>query len=139
MGKILAFLVILVIIAAIVYVLLGNFGSFFGKDGDGGDGDSGDNGTAVSAVEDENSEQGEPIGESEENGGGEAIEYADMTVTGSAYIFGGDVTELEAFVEALDSMDENVIVRITDDGATQNAMEDLKKALEDKGRKFVIK
>ena len=33
-------------------------------------------------------------------------------------------------------MSDNVIVRITDDNATKNAMDDLKKALTDDGREF---
>ena len=46
------------------------------------------------------------------------------------------MVDLKSLVSTVKLMSDNVIVRITDDNATKNAMDDLKKALTDDGREF---
>lgn len=64
-------------------------------------------------------------------------EFYDIKVSGSTYIVNEKVVELSDFISEFSYWKDNVIVRITDDNATKNAMEDLKKALEDGGREYV--
>lgn len=46
------------------------------------------------------------------------------------------MVDLKSLVSTVKLMSDNVIVRITDDNATKNAMDELKKALTDDGREF---
>lgn len=64
-------------------------------------------------------------------------EFYDIKVSGSTYIVNEKVVELSDFISEFSFWKDNVIVRITDDNATKNAMEDLKKALEDGGREYI--
>lgn len=63
-------------------------------------------------------------------------EFYDIKVSGSTYIVNEKVVELSDFISEFSFWKDNVIVRITDDNATKNAMDDLKKALEDGGREY---
>lgn len=63
-------------------------------------------------------------------------EFYDIKVSGSTYIIDERVVNLKSLVSTVKLMSDNVIVRITDDNATKNAMDDLKKALTDDGREF---
>ena len=63
-------------------------------------------------------------------------EFYDIKVSGSTYIIDERVVDLKSLVSTVKLMSDNVIVRITDDNATKNAMDDLKKALTDDGREF---
>ena len=59
-----------------------------------------------------------------------------IKVSGSTYIIDERVVDLKSLVSTVKLMSDNVIVRITDDNATKNAMDELKKALTDDGREF---
>lgn len=129
MNKILILLIVLVILAVILMVLFGWKGLGFGKAGEGGRDDGNDNGSAVTVQADG--------GDTDEKAQAEAaavsvkermVEYADVTVTGNSYLWEGGVIGLEELREKLRNTDS--VVRITDSGATQNAMEDLIAALE---------
>ena len=63
-------------------------------------------------------------------------EFYDIKVSGSTYIIDERVVDLNSLISTVKLMSDNVIVRITDDNATKNAMDDLKKALTDDGREF---
>lgn len=63
-------------------------------------------------------------------------EFYDIKVSGSTYIIDERVVDLKSLVSTVKLMSDNVIVRITDDNATKNAMDELKKALTDDGREF---
>lgn len=64
-------------------------------------------------------------------------EYVDIKVSGSTYLYDGNEIELEKFIETLQPMKDNVVVKIIDDNATKQAMDDLKKAVENSGRSYV--
>lgn len=63
-------------------------------------------------------------------------EFYDIKVSGSTYIIDERVVDLNSLVSTVKLMSDNVIVRITDDNATKNAMDELKKALTNDGREF---
>lgn len=63
-------------------------------------------------------------------------EFYDIKVSGSTYIVNEKVVELSDFISEFSFWKDNVIVRITDDNATKNAMDDLKKVLENGGREY---
>lgn len=132
-------LIILLLIVAGVLFLMNYLGIGFGA-GKGGDGD--DEGTADRGITAEDPDKEENVDEAkvetEPVSSEETVEYVDITVAGSAFIYNNNVTELEAFLETVDKMNDKVVVRISDDNATQNAMEDLKAALDEKGRNYII-
>lgn len=64
--------------------------------------------------------------------------YADIKVSGSTYTYDGQETDTEALVESIMKLDGDVIVRITDDSATQNAMETLKSEFDKKNIAYII-
>lgn len=63
-------------------------------------------------------------------------EFYDIRVSGSTYIIDERVVDLNSLVSTVKLMSDNVIVRITDDNATKNAMDELKNALTEDGREF---
>ena len=77
-------------------------------------------------------------GKGEGSGDGKDVSASsnDIKVSGSTYIIDERVVDLKSLVSTVKLMSDNVIVRITDDNATKNAMDDLKKALTDDGREF---
>lgn len=137
-NNLIALILLLLIVAAVLFLMkyLG-IGFGFGEGGSGGEEKSPDKGVAAqtSAPADEAKAMPEVTDESSE---AETVEYVDITVAGSAFIYNNNVTELEVFMETVDKMNEKVVVRITDDNATQNAMEDLEKALDEKGRSYIL-
>ena len=62
--------------------------------------------------------------------------YVDIKVSGSSYIYEGTVKTLEEVKSTITTMKDNVVVRITDDNATKNAMDNLKSMLTDSNRTF---
>lgn len=64
--------------------------------------------------------------------------YADVKVSGSTYMYDGSESDTDALIEAVKKLDGDVIVRITDDSATQNAMEELKQALDKNDIAYII-
>ena len=63
----------------------------------------------------------------------------DFKVSGSTYIYDGQEITLDKFCENIKLMSSNVVVNIIDDNATKNAMDDLKKALDEIGRQYTQK
>lgn len=130
-------LIILLLIVAGVLFLMNYLGIGFGTGKNGEDEGTADRGiTAEDPDKEENVDEAKV--ETEPVSSEETVEYVDITVAGSAFIYNNNVTELEAFLETVDKMNDKVVVRISDDNATQNAMEDLKKALDEKGRNYII-
>ncbi len=64
--------------------------------------------------------------------------YADIKVSGSTYTYDGQETDTAALVESIMKLDGDVIVRITDDSATQNAMEALKSEFDKNNIAYII-
>lgn len=64
--------------------------------------------------------------------------YADVKVSGSTYTYDGQEADAEALVESIKKLDGEVIVRITDDSATQNAMEALKGVFDKNNIAYII-
>ncbi|MBO5448799.1 MAG: hypothetical protein J5994_05680 [Ruminococcus sp.] len=68
----------------------------------------------------------------------EPKEFIGIKVSGSTYIYRESEFSLEDLVETFRLMSDNVVVMITDDNATQNAMEALTSSFEESGREFII-
>ena len=119
--KLLGIMLIVIIIAALILIM-----QYLGLGGGKGEG-SGD-GKDVSASSNEASVTTTTTAVPKE--------FYDIKVSGSTYIIDERVVDLKSLVSTVKLMSDNVIVRITDDNATKNAMDDLKKALTDDGREF---
>lgn len=119
--KLLGIMLIVIIIAALILIM-----RYLGLGGGKGEG-SGD-GKDVSASSNESSVTTTTTAVPKE--------FYDIKVSGSTYIIDERVVDLKSLVSTVKLMSDNVIVRITDDNATKNAMDDLKKALTDDGREF---
>lgn len=63
-------------------------------------------------------------------------EFYKIRVSGSTYIIENSITDISAIRSTLKLMKENVIVCIIDDNATKNAMDDLKKALDEENMEY---
>lgn len=123
--KLLGIMLIVIIIAALILIMQ-YLGLGLGLGGGKGEG-SGD-GKDVSASSNESSVTTTTTAVPKE--------FYDIKVSGSTYIIDERVVDLKSLVSTVKLMSDNVIVRITDDNATKNAMDDLKKALTDDGREF---
>lgn len=119
--KLLGIMLIVIIIAALILIM-----QYLGLGLGGGKG-SGD-GKDVSASSNESSVTTTTTAVPKE--------FYDIKVSGSTYIIDERVVDLKSLVSTVKLMSDNVIVRITDDNATKNAMDELKKALTDDGREF---
>lgn len=139
-NKLITLIIVILMIVGMLFLLnyLG-FGFGFGK-GEGGENTEGEDKSV--SVEDAAVSQEESVEPQEDSAQSQeqalVVEFVDITVAGSAYIYNGNVTELEAFIDTVGKMNENIVLRIIDDNATQNAMEDLQNALDEKERKFVV-
>ena len=106
-------------------LLLGMFGLLPGFGDSSSGSDSGSSSSASSsAAETTTTTKAEP-----------AI-YVDIKVSGSSYIYEGSVKTLEEIKSTVTTMKENVVIRITDDNATKNSMDNLKNMLTDSKRSF---
>ena len=107
-------LFIILLLLALLALLLGfHFGWWGNGDGDGdGDGKSNSSGTSTTEV-DKSSQKDEYV-----------------TVSGAKYMYENNSIEIESFVNKMAEVDGKVLVHITDDNATDSAMNDLKKALD---------
>jgi hypothetical protein len=106
-------LLLLIIIIALALYLMKHFS--FGLFGDGKNG-----GTGSSSVSDSSNDSSEP----------EEDVIIDISVLGNQYIYDNGKIELDDFVAELKEMKGNVSVRITDDNAYQDTMQELMDALE---------
>lgn len=127
--NILTLLLAVIIIAAVLLLMKGlGLGPGWGKGNDNsGSASSSDDGsgekTTTSAADTTTEEPKEFIG---------------IKVSGSTYIYRESEFSLEDLVDTFRLMSDNVVVMITDDNATQNAMEALTSSFEESGRKFMI-
>ena len=123
--KRLLFLIIILLLLAALLAILNWLGlGLGGGKGAGGDGSGNDEATPSSSV---------AAVESEED-----PEYFDVKVSGSSYIMNeNSVVDLDTIVDSVKGLKDNYIVRITNDNATANAIDDLKSKLEDEGRKYI--
>ena len=115
----LIFLLLLIILLLLLLNYLGLFGGGLGKEkGDG----SGSGGSVVSSsVVDK---------EVEETSSDQKV-YADITVSGDSYIFENNSSEINDIIKSINGLDGDVVVRINDQNASYNAMDQLKKALDE--------
>ena len=120
--KLLGIMLIVIIIAALILIM-----QYLGLGLGGGKGEGSGDGKDVSASSNEASVTTTTA---------VPKEFYDIKVSGSTYIIDERVVDLKSLVSTVKLMSDNVIVRITDDNATKNAMDDLKKALTDDGREF---
>lgn len=138
-NKLITLIIVILMIVGMLFLLnyLG-FGFGFGK----GEGENTEGEDKSVSIEDAAVSQEESVEPQEDSAQSQeqalVVEFVDITVAGSAYIYNGNVTELEAFIDTVGKMNENIVLRIIDDNATQNAMEDLQNALDEKERKFVV-
>jgi flagellar basal body-associated protein FliL len=122
--KVVTLILVIVIIAAVL-LLMRYLGIGFG--GGKGSGSSGSDSGAVSQSESvvttvTTETPKEPV---------------NVQVSGSAYIYNGNVITLDALYENLRLMD-NIVVVIKDDNATKNAMDELTNMLETNGKAYTI-
>lgn len=116
-GCFLALLLLVVIIAALIWLLSHFDIGFFGKDG-GGDSSS----SGVSDTVDKNT-PAETTGE----------KIIDITVSGSQFFYNDGKTEIDDFISEVKAMEGAVNVRITDNNAYVEYMQDLIRSLEENG------
>lgn len=119
-GLIFILLLIIIIIIALILFLGGGFG--FG---------SGGNGFGNDAVQVEGSisdtETGTTASVSE-------INYVDVTVSGSSYLYQNNSYDLAGLIDAVKAIEGDIEIHITlDDTATANAYDDLTAALDENG------
>lgn len=111
-GCIWGLLLLITIIALIIY-LMKHFGfGLFGEEKGGGT-----SGTSVSDSVDDKNEPEEDV-------------IIDIAVLGNQYIYDNGKIEVDDFVDEIKAMKGNVSVRIADDNAYQDTMEELIEALE---------
>ena len=123
-GKIILLLLIIIILLLVIILLmsLAGFGPGAGLFGKGsGDGSAQ---TSQSQSAEQNSEQG-PV-------------YAEIKVSGGTILMDGSEISASDAADKAKSLGSDVIVRITDDNATQNAVEELKSALDSAGLAYTI-
>lgn len=121
-GKLITIIIIILIIAAVLFLL-----NYLGLGLGGGKGSGGDS----KGEADTKAAKTTTVTTTEV-----AKEYESVKVSGSTYIYNGNVVELDTFIDTVSKMNDNVVVLIEDDNATQNAMEDLKSALDKSGRAY---
>lgn len=117
--------VVTFVIGGIVGLLLGNGG--FGFGGGKGDGEGSGETEETAAVIETTVEP--PVVEE--------IEYIDITVSGSKYIYQNKEIGLDSLVDEIASLDIDKPVKITDDNASQKAYSSIKKALDEKGIRYI--
>ena len=118
-------LLLLLLLLGSVGLLMGLLGLFPGMgddDGDGGSSKASSSSASSSAVETTTTAA--------------PTVYDDVKVSGSTYIYQGQVKTLEEIKTIVSNMKENVTIRITDDNATKNAMDNLVNMLTDSGRQL---
>lgn len=125
------FITLLLVIAfvAAVILLMKYLGLGFGG-GNGEGGDSSANSTSgISSEAETTTMTTTPV---------EPKEFVGIKVSGSTYIYQGSEITIENFRETVRLMSDNVVVMITDDNATQNAMDALTAVFEADGREYAI-
>ncbi len=123
--RLLFLLIILLLLAALLAILQWLGLGLGGGKGEGGDGNGNEsvNPSSSSAAADESSE--------------EDPEYFDVMVSGSKYIVDNNLIDLDTISSRVKGLKDNYIIRISNDNATANAMDDLKARLDAEGRKFI--
>lgn len=125
--RLLLLLLILLLLGSIGLMmgLLGLFPWMGDDDGSGGDSSGAKNSSSVSSSQAETTTTAEQF------------VYDDVKVSGSTYIYQGQVKTLEEIKTIISNMKDNVVIRISDDNATKNAMDNLKNMLADAKRTFI--
>ncbi len=119
-GVILVLLLIIIIIALILFL-----GGGFGFGSGGGDGFGNDAVQVEGSISD--TESGTMASTS-------AINYVDVTVSGSSYLYQNSSYDLAGLIDAVKAIEGDIEIHITlDDSATANAYDDLTAALEENG------
>lgn len=125
--RLLVLLIILLLLCS-VGLAMGMLGLFPGMGDDGSE--SGSSETSSQSTDDTSSSQADTTTSAV------PTVYDDVKVSGSTYIYQGQVKTLEEIKTIVSNMKENVVIRITDDNATKNAMDNLTNMLADSNRSF---
>ncbi len=128
--RLLALLLILLLLGSIG-LMLGLMGLLPGM-GDDGSGSGDSKSSSASSAADSSSEA-----ETTTTTAVPAV-YDDVKVSGSTYIYQSQVKTLEEIKTIISNMKENVVIRITDDNATKNAMDNLTNMLSDSKRSYSL-
>lgn len=131
--KRLLLLLLILLLLCSIGLMMGMLGLFPGMGDDGSESESDGTSSSMSAV-DTSSSQPETV--TTPTTEAEPALYDDVKVSGSTYIYQGQVKTLEEIKTIVSNMKENVVIRITDDNATKNAMDNLTNMLTDSGRSF---
>ncbi|MBQ1340365.1 MAG: hypothetical protein IIY35_07050 [Ruminococcus sp.] len=119
-GGCLVFLIILILLALLAFLLGLHFG-WWGKGSGDGDGDG----------------KSKKSGNSTSDTDKQAQKDVYVTVSGAKYIYENNTIEIEAFVNKIADIEGKPLVHITDDKATDSAMNELKSALNNSKISFV--
>ena len=113
----------IILTVLLVGVLIFFISQFLGG-GEGSDDGSGNGGN------------GNSVSDSTESG---SLAEIEIKVSGKSYIFDDKEISLNEFVDKAKAQGDNSSVVIVDDDATKNAMDELKKSLDDNGVKYSVK
>ncbi|MBR1423521.1 MAG: hypothetical protein IJ571_08800 [Ruminococcus sp.] len=124
-SRLLGLIIILLLLAALLALLNWLGLGLGGGKGAGGDGSGNEETTPKESAAATESEE-EP-------------EYFDIKVSGSTYIIVEDnsVADIDQIINRVTGLKDNYIVRIHNDNATANAIDDLEGKLKDEGRNFI--
>lgn len=125
-GTIILFLLLVIAILAAGIFFFDPFGFGIGPNARHNGGGSAATPSATTAA----TEGSEPAPEATTKPEEEVVMTLDVTVKGATYLMDGSEVTISKIVDSFKASDSKTTVSITDDSATQNAMEDLKKALD---------
>lgn len=123
-GCFIALLLLIAIIALVIWLLSRFDIGFFGKDG------GGDN---KSSSQSESADDLSPIDKSTQPSDDNSEKIIDITVSGSQYFYNDGKTEVQDFISEIKEMNGVVNVRVTDNNAYVEYMQELISALEENG------
>ncbi len=123
-----AFWIPLIIGIAIAVIVVGIIIYAFGGKGFGGGKGDGEGSESISA---DSSISESSITETE------AMEYINITVSGSDYIFQNQKMNIDELISELNSTEEKFPVKITDDGASIKAYDTIVEALKDNDIRYI--
>ena len=131
-------LALFMLIIAVLMIIAGlGFGKGFGFGNGDGSGSGNSDNTSISENQETSGEtaENEPAEETTAEIPPESVIYIQVTVSGSTYVTDGNETTLESITEI--AKGDNIIVRITDDNAVADAMDNLISALEENNISYV--
>ncbi len=129
--RLVTLLFVIIFIAAVILLMRYLGIGFGGGKGEGGE-SSGSDKSVSSSVSDESQTSSQTTTPAVPK------EYIGIKVSGSTYLYQGSEITLDNLTETIRLMSDNVVVLITDDNATKNAMDALTSAFDKTKREYLI-